>query len=95
MPSPMRGARGDYGPRMSSRHNDAMDHVRNLRRPITARIGDQTVDLLTIGHLAHALGRTTWSVKRLGTARTASAGALHRQPRTIPGHVDVSTRWTS
>jgi len=46
-----------------------MDHVKNLRHPITAQIGGQTVELVTIGTLAHALGRTTWCVKyweRLG-----------------------------
>jgi hypothetical protein len=46
-----------------------IERIKNLRRPITAAINGHSVELLTIGHLAHAVDRSTWTVKhwqRLG-----------------------------
>ena len=40
-----------------------MSRIKNLRRPITATINGKSITLLTIGHVAHAVGRTTASVK--------------------------------
>ena len=37
-----------------------MEKIRGLRR-ITTTINGEVVTLLTVGHLAHALGRTTWT----------------------------------
>ena len=39
----------------------AMENVRGLRR-IRATINDREVTLLTVGYVAHALGRTVWTV---------------------------------
>jgi len=39
--------------------------TKNLRRPIHTTINGHPCTMLTIGHLALALGRTPWSVKRL------------------------------
>jgi hypothetical protein len=36
--------------------------IKNLRHPITAVINGHQVELLTIGHLAHAVGRSNWTV---------------------------------
>ena len=37
--------------------------IPNLHRPIEMEIGGQTVTLLTVGHVAKALGRTTATIK--------------------------------
>ena len=46
-----------------------VEHVKCLRHPVQIVIDGEPVDLLTIGHVAHVLGRTSWTIKswiRLG-----------------------------
>jgi hypothetical protein len=41
-----------------------MDKIRNLRRPFDVEIHDhQKIEVVSIGYVARALGRTTWTVK--------------------------------
>lgn len=37
--------------------------IKNLRHPITAVVNGHPCELLTVGHLARAVGRTPWTVK--------------------------------
>ncbi len=39
------------------------ERIKNLRHPITGVINGHRVELLTVGHLARAVGRTPWTVK--------------------------------
>lgn len=54
---------GDYStrPRSCDDHN-VVERVKGLRKPITAVINGHRVDLLTVGHLANAVGRSNWTV---------------------------------
>lgn len=46
------------------RHDQGVgERVRNLRAPISFTIAGQEVELVTIGHVAHALGRGTWTIR--------------------------------
>jgi hypothetical protein len=40
-----------------------MRKIKGLRRPITTKVGDQQVQLVTIGYLARAANRTPWSIR--------------------------------
>ena len=51
----------DYLLPLVSLHHGAMENMRGLRR-IRASINDREVTLLTVGYVAHALGRSVWTV---------------------------------
>lgn len=40
-----------------------VDKIKSLHRPIEVVINGQRCEMLTIGHVAHAVGRTTWTVR--------------------------------
>jgi hypothetical protein len=55
---------GDYVMVAGTADHDRMDsNVKYLRSPIKTEIAGRPCTLLTIGHLAQALGRTTWTVR--------------------------------
>ena len=43
---------------------NSMDKIKNLRRPVVVEINGATVTLVTIGHMARALRRTTMRLKQ-------------------------------
>ena len=61
--------------------------TRCLRRPITADLGGQVVSLVTVGHVATALGRTRWTVDYWITL-----GLLPKPPFVINPNDDVIKR---
>ena len=61
--------------------------TRCLRRPITADVGGQIVTLMTVGHVAAALGRTRWTVDYWITL-----GLLPKPPFVINPNDDVIKR---
>ena len=61
--------------------------TRCLRRPINADIGGQIVTLMTVGHVAAALGRTRWTVDCWITL-----GLLPKPPFVINPNDDVIKR---
>jgi hypothetical protein len=40
-----------------------VERIKNLRHPIHAEINGHPCVMLTIGHLAHAVGRSNWTIK--------------------------------
>ena len=52
---------GDFSCAGPGCHSGPMQNVHGLRR-IRATINDREVTLLTVGYVAHALGRTVWTV---------------------------------
>jgi hypothetical protein len=62
-----------------------MDHTgKYLRSPIRTEIEGRTCSLLTIGHVAIALGRTTWTIRywiRLGLLPEAPFDLYPDEPR--------------
>jgi hypothetical protein len=44
-------------------HHEMDDTTKYLRLPIRTEIGGRACTLLSIGHVAHALRRTTWTVR--------------------------------
>ena len=76
---------GDYAVGMSSvDHREMEISTRGLRHPIATEIQGQQCTLLTIGHVALALGRTTWTVRywtRLGLLPQAPFDVYPDDPR--------------
>jgi hypothetical protein len=60
---------GDYVNVRKHRDDFSMEKVRNLRKPVFAKVNGRSVALVQVGYVAHALGRTSWTIKswtRLG-----------------------------
>jgi hypothetical protein len=65
-------------------HHRMESNVKYLRSPIKTEIGGRPCTLLTIGHLAHALGRTPWTIRhwtRLGLLPPAPFDLRPEDPR--------------
>jgi hypothetical protein len=61
--------------------------IKNLRRPITHSVNDQTCQLVTVGYLGHALRRTVWTTRRWTTL-----GLLPEAPFVLSPNVSSSKR---
>ena len=62
--------------------------MKGLRRPIKTNLNGQPVTFLTVGHLARAVHRTTWSVRHW-----QRLGLLPRPPFAIHRDDDQRRRW--
>ena len=61
-------------------HSNMDNSTKWLRSPIHTEVGGRPCTLLTIGHVAHALGRTTWTVRYWTRLGLLPEPAFHLNP---------------
>src|ERR1700722_18269173 len=59
------------------------ESTRSLRSPLTLTIDESRVKLLTIGYVAAALGRTTWTIRHYEAMRLMPPAAFVLNKKTL------------